>query len=140
MTSRRCIPRPRVSAIFLVFFCLVLTCLLSTRALAQNENERIGFSSTHVFDEGYLGDNIDLLNGNLSFTVPIGPKYQVNSRLDYQLQLVYNSKVWEYLDTSGSLSQTVLWGESPMGLGFTLSFGRVYKDSRSDGTSQWYFV
>jgi len=141
MTSRRCIPRPRVAAIFLVFFCLPLTCLLSTPALAQNENETVGFSSTHIFDGGYAGENIDTLNGNLNFTMPIGPKYQINSNLGYQLKLVYNSKVWEFMDTSRLASGTKLWGESPLGVGFTLSLGRVYRDEISPGELwQWYFV
>src|SRR2546426_1372476 len=141
MTSLRFIPRPRVSAIFPVFFCLVLTCLLSTRALAQNENETVGFSSTHIFDGGYAGENIDTLNGGLTLTIPIGPKYQVNRNLGYQLKMTYNSKVWEFVDTTHSASGTKLWGESPLGVGFALSLGRVYRDEISPGALwQWYFV
>src|SRR3989442_1404717 len=98
MTSLRFIPRPRVSAILLAWFCLFLTCALSSPALAQNENETVGFSSTHIFDGGYAGENIDTLNGNLNFTMPIGPSYEVNRVLSYQLRLVYNSKIWEFFD------------------------------------------
>src|SRR5258706_13270153 len=104
MPSPRCVPRIRVSAILLVFFCLFLTCLLSTPALAQNENETTGFSSTHIFDGGYAGENLDTLNGNLNLTIPIGPNYQVNKNLFYQLKLVYNSKIWDFTSTNGSSS------------------------------------
>ena len=44
--------------------------------LAQNENETVEFSSTHVFDGGLFGEQIDTLNGNLTLTMPIGPNYQ----------------------------------------------------------------
>src|SRR5262245_4003272 len=47
--------------------------LLASPVLAQNENETVGFSSTHIFDGGYFGENIDTLNGNLNLTIPIGP-------------------------------------------------------------------
>src|SRR5213593_1041982 len=87
----------------------VPTCLLVTvPAIAQNENEQIGFSSTHTFDGGYFGDSIDVLSGNLTFITPIGPAYQVNRNLSYQLKLVYNSKVWEYLDTTGQAIESKL--------------------------------
>ena len=147
MPSLRCVPRIRVSAIFLVFFCPLLTCLLSTPALAQNENETVGFSSTHIFDGGYAGENIDTLNGGLTFTVPIGPSYQVNKNLSYQLKLVYNSRVWEIIDGGGSAIKGKLIGEGPFGLGFTLSLGRVYQDkiwnnvsTPADYEYRWYFV
>jgi RHS repeat-associated protein len=117
---------------------------LSARALAQNENETTGFSSTHIFDGGYFGENIDTLNGNLTLTVPIGPKFQVNRALDYQLNLVYNSRVWQFEDTSSLAVRSSLMGQSGMGLGFSLSFGRLYRDFYtpiSGGLEErWYFV
>ena len=116
-------------------------------AVAQNENETTGFSSTHVFDGGYFGENIDTLNGNLNLTIPIGPRYQVNQNLSYQLKLVYNSKIWEFLDTTRTAARTKIWGESPLGVGFNLSLGRVYEDQSYlmlNGVAtlqyRWYFV
>jgi len=123
---------------------ILLGILSSFPTLAQNENEEIGFSPTHTFDGGYFGDNIDILSGNLTFVTPIGPNYQVNRNLSYQLKLTYNFKVWEYLDTTGHSIQSKLWGESPLGIGFNLSFGRVYRDRRYvSGVGddfRWYFV
>jgi hypothetical protein len=77
---------------------LVSLCLLSlalTIALAQNENETVGFQSNHIFESGQFGENIDILNGGLTLTTPIGPRYQVNSALGYGLTLSYDSKVWD---------------------------------------------
>jgi len=114
--------------------------LLASPVLAQNENERIGFSPSHIFEGGGFGENLDTLNGNLTLTIPIGPTYQVNQNLGYQLQLVYNSKIWEYMDLSGTKTKTKLWGESPVGLGFSLTMGRVYRDWTYSGDTSWYFV
>ena len=113
-------------------------------AVAQNENETTGFSSTHVFDGGYFGENIDTLNGNLNLTIPIGPSYQVNKNLGYQLKLTYNSKFWDLLSSTGLAKEARLWGESPIGLGFGLSFGKAYQDRLWKDNEvveyRWYFV
>lgn len=131
-------PRLVVScASTLVGLTLFLT--FSVPAFAQNENETVGFSSTHVFDGGLFAESIDTLNGNLTLTIPIGPNYQVNKNLTYQLQLTYNSKVWEYMDRSGLNTKTKLWGQSPLGLGFGLSMGRVYRDVTYPNDVRWYF-
>jgi RHS repeat-associated protein len=126
------------------FTGLLLVASFCTPALAQNENETTGFSSTHIFDGGYFGENVDTLNGNLTLTIPIGPKFQVNRALDYQLSLVYNSRVWQFEDTSRLAVRSSLMGQSGMGLGFSLSFGRLYRDFYtpiSGGLEErWYFV
>src|SRR5207249_11449979 len=88
----RCI---RVSLASLIF---ALASMLACTVFAQNENETVGFSSTHIFDGGYFGENIDTLNGNLALTIPIGPSFHVNRALSYQLKLMYNSRVWDYKD------------------------------------------
>src|SRR5436309_3190882 len=111
---------------FGVFLCpalLVLTlCLLgATPAVAQNENEQVGFSSNHIFDGGYFGENVDILNGNLTLTLPIGPRYQVTSDFAYQLSLHYNSKIWT--DVPERSRRFV--GESSVGTGFSLSLGKL---------------
>ena len=120
----------------------LFTCVFVPTARAQNENETIGFSSTHVFDGGYFGENIDTLNGNLNLTIPIGPSYRVNRNLSYQLKLVYNSKVWQFENAQyPSSAYTKLWGENPMGIGFSLSFGRLYRDQDlANSWSRWFFV
>ena len=101
-------------------------------AWAQNENETIGFQTNHVFESGQFGENIDVLNGGLNLTVPIGQQYQVNSRLGYGLQLRYSSKVWDTsmsnLDYVGQNDRVQPQAESSVGLGFTLNLGRITED------------
>jgi len=71
----------------------------------------VGPSST-VKGRGYFvykrpaGENIDILNGGLGLTIPIGPKYQVSRYLSYQLNLGYTSKIWDHQVYDGTQSPT----------------------------------
>jgi hypothetical protein len=130
----------------LIFFCLTLPAGL---LWAQNENETVGFQSNHIYESGHFGENIDVLNGGLMLTIPIGPQYQVNTKLGYQLTLAYNSKVWDTSHyNSGHINpelQVLPYNESPVGLGFSLHLGRIFVDSRyifgcvpgAESTSCW---
>src|SRR5438093_13325048 len=78
-------------------FVFILCCVtLPTGVLrAQNENETVWFRANHAFESGNFGENIDILNGGLNLATPIGPHFQINSRLGYGVTLSYNSKVWD---------------------------------------------
>lgn len=79
-------------------------------------------------------DNVNLFNGNLTVTVPIGPRYHVRGALSYGLTLVYSGNAWEFLDgyTSATSSYTpgqnitVANRRSNAGVGWTLSLGRLF--------------
>ena len=130
---------PNSSARAAARLVLIICCLtMPVGALwAQNENETVGFQSNHVFESGHFGEDIDVLNGGLHLTIPIGPKYEVNDRLGYQLILSYNSKVWDYSDfkTSDPIESDTpsvqQYNEGPSGIGFTLNFGRLIQDVHS---------
>src|SRR2546422_4006135 len=109
----RCLSLSIITTILAISTCLLVTSL----AIAQNENEQVGFSSNHIFDGGYFGENVDILNGNLTLTLPIGPRYQVTSDFAFQLSLHYNSKIWA--DVPERSRRFV--GESSVGTGFSLS-------------------
>jgi RHS repeat-associated protein len=126
-------------------------------AMAQNENETVGFRPNHAFESGQFGENIDTLNGGLNLTTPIGQVYRLNPRLAYQLSLAYNSKIWSTDDVnnaqvSDSHRQVYPRQEGSLGVGFTLTFGRIFSDPQSttDPTRQspndhgytvgWYWV
>src|SRR5437879_3235529 len=127
----------RATARLVLVFCS-LTVPVSA-LWAQNENETVGFQSNHAFDSTHFGENIDILNGNLSLTVPIGSSYQVNQNFGYQLSLSYNSKVWDTTRYAQQLGGAVdLSRRSPMGLGFSMNFGRIYRDVHSILGENWY--
>ncbi len=86
-------PTPRAALRLLV--ASILIAFPAAALWAQNENETVGFQSNHMFDSSHFGEDIDILNGNLTLTVPIGPSYQVNQNFGYQLSLTYNSKIWD---------------------------------------------
>jgi len=122
--------------------------------LAQNENETVGFQSQHLFDSGSFGEDIDILNGGLTLTTPIGPRYQVNQNLGYQLNLTYTSRIWDMSQWESTLlnAPAGLMRRGPMGLGHILNFGRIYRDvayvskQNADRSTSyefqctWYFV
>jgi len=114
-----------------------------TSSWAQNENETVGFQSNHLFESGAFGENIDILNGGVNLSIPIGPKYQVSRYLSYQLELAYGSKIWDH--TPYPNQRHVLNRRSNMGLGFNLHFGRIYRDVEATGPNgekdcTWYYV
>jgi len=138
MTSRSARAAARLACIL---------CCLSFPAgllLAQNENETVGFQSNHLFEGGHFGENIDILNGGLNLTIPIGPGYQVSRYLTYQLKLSYGSKIWDHTPFPTGGFKDRLIHRSAMGLGFTMHFGRIYKDvERSESGASvctWYYV
>jgi hypothetical protein len=53
-----------------------------------------GFAPEKVYDFSSI-DQVNLFNGNLSLTIPIGPRFPVGGGLTYGLTLVYNSNVWK---------------------------------------------
>src|SRR5258708_21365214 len=53
-----------------------------------------GFNPEGLYQFGNV-DSINLFNGNLILTLPIGQSYPVTSSFGYQLTLTYNSKAWD---------------------------------------------
>lgn len=64
-------------------------------AHVANETLERGFSPQQVYQLNGL-DNVNLFNGNLNVTIPIGPSYPVGGGFSYQLKLVYNSQIWDF--------------------------------------------
>jgi YD repeat-containing protein len=69
--------------------------LTATASFAeQHRNQLKGFTPEGVFQ--FLGiDNINLFNGNLVLTIPLGQEYPISEGLSYRFQLVCNGNVWE---------------------------------------------
>jgi YD repeat-containing protein len=109
-------------------------------AWALNENESVGFQSNHAFESGQFGENIDVMNGGLNLSIPIGPRYQVNDTLSYGVTLAYGSKIYRANAVDGNNN---IIGISNTGLGFTMNLGRLYRDVRKAGDAAdctWYYV
>jgi RHS repeat-associated protein len=134
---------------------ILLACASSVSGvLAQNENETVGFQTNHLFESGVFGENVDIMNGGLTLTVPIGQRYQVNQNLGIQLAMTYTSKIWDTSRWNEPGGEATLAARGPMGTGFGLHLGRIYMDAefrpvKTPDISQpiqyktqyvWYFV
>lgn len=74
---------------------LLLCGLMTTAASAQHPNVAPGFQADKVYQFNGV-DSVNIYNGNLTLTVPIGQQYGGNGTLRYGLVLTYNSKAWQY--------------------------------------------
>ncbi|MFP3941909.1 MAG: hypothetical protein ACLF0P_16565, partial [Thermoanaerobaculia bacterium] len=94
---------------------------------AQHPNHAVGFSPRNTFELGEI-EHVNLLNGSLSLTLPIGGTYPVGPELSYSLTLTYsNNAAWMWEERpdnqGGSFLQALPRHQSNAGLGWTLSLG-----------------
>ncbi|HWW59730.1 MAG TPA: hypothetical protein VN181_00045, partial [Thermoanaerobaculia bacterium] len=118
---------------------VLLTVLLATVTLPlaaqKHPNIELGFNAEKLYQFTGL-DSVNLFNGNLVVTIPIGRRYPVNDEFSYGLTLVYNSKVWDYekivVVQQGSGDDYYVGDpsrRSNAGLGWRLSLGRLLSPS-----------
>lgn len=113
----------------LILFVAAAGLVLAAAPLAAQphpSHER-GFDPAKVYQFGDL-DSVNLLNGNLAVSIPIGPDYPVGGTLSYRLTLVYNSKVWDFVEAyyqGQPKSKALPERLSNAGMGWTLSLGRL---------------
>lgn len=126
--------------VVLVIFLIV--CALASFAQVDHPNLERGFSPDRVYQLGEL-DQIDLFNGALKLTLPIGPRYPVNGNLSYGLTLIYNSQIWDlepgtYMGFDEDAHGNTVWvefpyvdamptGRSNAGMGWLLSLGKIFE-------------
>lgn len=113
---------------FLRLFAAALALAATTSANAQQHPTLArGFSAEKSFQVGEL-DNVNLFNGNLVVTLPIGQRFKTGGDFEYGLTLVYNSNVWEIDDVIQSTEGWTVARNHPLdnaGLGWNLSLGRL---------------
>ena len=87
-----------------LFALLLATALLAPAAARaqQDANVQRGFAPEKLYSFGNL-DSVNLFNGNLTLTLPIGSPSAVNGALSYGLTLIYSAKVWDFTDLGGIL-------------------------------------
>jgi RHS repeat-associated protein len=96
----------------LILFLTVAAFLFPSTARAQSQhlNQSRGFESNGVYSSKEI-DNINLFNGNLTLTIPIGSAYKTGGNFSYSLTLVYNSNLWNQKEicTVGSSANHTVW-------------------------------
>jgi hypothetical protein len=122
-------PSPFGSAVLIAGWLTVPT--LAPAFAQEHPNVARGFNPSATFAAGDV-DNINLFNGNLVLTIPLGQRYPVNAGLSYGLTLVYNSQAWEHQDYNG-LVQAIPNRTSNAGLGWMVSLGRIEGEAATAG-------
>jgi hypothetical protein len=111
-----------------------------------DQNVERGFAPEKVYDFSGV-DQVNLFNGNLSLTIPIGARYPVGGGLTYGLTLVYNSNVWK-IDSRTQTQHpgpdlTYVTAEphttDNAGLGWTLSLGSLFPPN-TDGYDRFRYI
>jgi len=127
-----------------LLLCIPFICLFFwPLATAIDENLTKGATNNHIFESGVWGENIDLLNGGLNLTIPIGPTFRVSGDVSYQLKLSYSSKLW-HIESPDPLNpywggnqhhraRSRLEGRGQAGLGFMLQMGRFLTRANAVG-------
>lgn len=117
-------------------FPLVLALLFAAGAArAQHPNIDRGFAADKVYEMNGV-DNVNLYNGNLMLSIPLGNEYGGNGNLRYRFTLMYNSKNWDYEPGNfGCTPRDEYCGKefnkaiptkiSNAGMGWLLSMGRL---------------
>jgi RHS repeat-associated protein len=93
-------------------------------------NSESGFAPEKAFQVGEI-DNVNLFNGNLVLTIPIGNAYPVGGGMSYGLSLVYNSTPWIFQQRTDPISgitynQAYPEPRSNAGLGWQVALGRLF--------------
>jgi len=113
-------------------FAIALLLLLAASIAAAQKGplDELGFNPEKLYDFSGV-DSVNLFNGNLAISVPLGIRYSVSPALSYQFTLVYNSKVWDtetwqcVTDMGPCPPVTRPNLRSNAGLGWRVSLGRL---------------
>jgi hypothetical protein len=111
---------------------LITIVALAVAAHADHPNIARGFDVGKPYQMNGI-DNVNLFNGNLTVTLPIGQRYHVNGGLGYGLTLVYSGNVWDTVNldritcngTPRFVERTYPNRISNAGMGWLLSLGRL---------------
>lgn len=74
---------------------LIVCCCAASLGAQQSPNDERGISAGKSYASGEI-DTINVFNGNLNVSLPIGPAYHVGGQLDYHLSLAYGGNAWSY--------------------------------------------
>ena len=121
-----------------VFLALAAIPLASSADLHPN-NAR-GFDPEKVYQLGDV-DSVNVFNGNLIVTIPIGQTYKVSDHLSWRLTLVYNGNPWNYRMTT--TTEAIPSRFANAGLGWQLSLGELVgpRDTLSpDPREAWVYA
>ena len=90
--------------------------------------DELGFNPEKLYDFTKV-DSVNLFNGNLVLTLPLGPSYHVGPTLSYQFTAVFNGKMWDFethdCQRPERCTDALPNRRSNAGVGWRVSFGRL---------------
>ena len=119
-----------------ILAAIVAAVLLAFRADAGNEAILAkGFTPNATYQVSDF-DAVNVFNGNLLMSVPLGQTYKTDGVLSYSFRLHYNSEFWRYRFRSGvsSVGDTIV----VTGLNYRLTTSLDAPDSTSGGTEAFF--
>lgn len=122
-------------------FWVGLALFCGPAARAEHPNLARGFEASKAYAIGDV-DHVNLLNGNLILTLPIGSSYHVGGNLSYGLSLVYNGKAWDWHQETGGIAKAMAPWDSNAGFAWQLHFGKLIRPeaSQRNDTGLWIYV
>ena len=121
---------------------LILALLLLPAPLLADTfpSQERGFQAEKAFHLGDF-DTVNLFNGNLVLSIPVGGTYPVGGGLSYGLTLVYNSNAWDFEETASATTQALPTRRSNAGMGWRLSLGELLEPTDPfNDTNRWLYV
>ena len=134
---------------------LLLAVASASPATAFETNQRLEFQRQGlVGDQAFAAsgiENVNLFSGNLVLTLPVGSPYPVNGGFGYGFTLVYNSNVWDLIESPGETpppGEVVVWphveakpaSSSNTGLGWRLSMGSLIRPTGAGNRSSTQYL
>lgn len=115
--------------------------VLASVGAHEHPNLARGLSNPEIIDE-QAWDSVNLFNGNLFLSLPLGIKYPLARDFGYQFAPSYNSNAWDLTQVSGTV--VVAWPNrySNAGFGWDLSFGRLIDPYSADNGDlvKWVYI
>jgi RHS repeat-associated protein len=118
-------PRGAAPTLAAAGLAALLGALGAARAHADvHPNSQSGVDVAQAFQVGEV-DNVNLFNGALTVTVPLGISYPVNGGFSYHLMLVANSNPWDFAISNADMEFSQPSHCSNAGLGWRVSLGAL---------------
>jgi hypothetical protein len=117
-------------------WALALSWTVPAAFAQQYPSQQRGLSADTAFQVGAI-DHVNLFNGGLTLTLPLGPSYPVGPNLSYGLTLSYSSNGWDYEDAvclDGMVNRYSIPIESPhtnAGFGWRIVPGKILTRNES---------
>src|ERR1700730_300015 len=103
-------------------------------------SQALGIAADKAYAIGKV-DTVNVFNGNLTLSIPLGQRYPVGANFSYGLSLVYNSNVWDNVLTSAGLTSALPKRNSNAGIGWLLTLGLIQEPTDPlNTTQQWLYT